>query len=64
MSVAWTTWKKEMVSYLFSPVGYIVLFLLYLWRGFEVSALIDPDMLVEIEAEAIVPESDHDHAGA
>lgn len=30
----------------------------------EVSALIDPDMLVEIEAEAIVPESDHDHAGA
>jgi enamine deaminase RidA (YjgF/YER057c/UK114 family) len=30
----------------------------------EVSALIDPAMLVEIEAEAIVPESDPDHRSA
>lgn len=40
MSVTWTTFKKELASYLFSPVGYIVALLLYLYRGAEVDRLV------------------------
>lgn len=39
MSVITTTLKKELMSYFFSPVAYVVAVLFYLFRGFEVSAL-------------------------
>lgn len=39
MSVVLTTLKKELMSYFFSPVAYVVAVLFYLFRGFEVSAL-------------------------
>ncbi|MBI5852551.1 MAG: ABC transporter permease [Planctomycetes bacterium] len=40
MSGAWTTFKRELASYLRSPVGYVIAFLLYLLRGFEVDRLL------------------------
>ncbi len=33
------TLKKELMSYFYSPVSYLIAVLFYLWRGFEVSAL-------------------------
>jgi hypothetical protein len=40
VSVIWPTFKKELVSYLYSPVGYLIAVLLYLFRGFEISGLV------------------------
>lgn len=39
MTVTWTTFKKELASYLFSPVGYVVALLLYFFRGWEIDRL-------------------------
>lgn len=39
MNVVITTLKKELTSYFFSPVAYVIAVLFYLWRGFEVVAL-------------------------
>lgn len=39
MNVVLTTWKKELMSYFFNPVAYVILVLFYLFRGFEVEAL-------------------------
>ncbi|MEZ5965208.1 MAG: ABC transporter permease [Planctomycetota bacterium] len=39
MNVVITTLKKELMSYFFSPVAYVVAVLFYLFRGFEVSSL-------------------------
>lgn len=36
MRVVWTTFIKELKSYFFSPVSYIIAVLFYLWRGWEV----------------------------
>jgi ABC-2 type transport system permease protein len=36
-----TTWRRELMSYLFSPVGYVIAVLLYVYRGFEISALVE-----------------------
>ncbi|MHC5064444.1 MAG: ABC transporter permease [Planctomycetota bacterium] len=41
MNVLLTTLKKELMSYLFSPVGYIIAVLLYLYRGLEVSMVVE-----------------------
>lgn len=38
MNVFWTTLKRELMSYLFSPTGYLIAVLLYLFRGFEIGA--------------------------
>jgi ABC-2 type transport system permease protein len=35
-----TTIKKELVSYFFSPVAYVIAVLYYFWRGLEVSQII------------------------
>ncbi len=40
MSIVLTTLKKELMSYFFSPVGYIIAVLFYLFRGVEVSSLV------------------------
>ena len=40
MSVSWTTFKRELASYLFSPIGYVVAFLLYAFRGLEIDRLV------------------------
>lgn len=40
MNVLWTTWKKELMSFFFNPVAYVILVLFYLFRGLEVQALI------------------------
>jgi len=40
MNVVVTTLKKELVSYFFSPVAYVVAVLFYLFRGFEIGALV------------------------
>jgi ABC-2 type transport system permease protein len=39
MNVVWTTVKKELASYFFSPVAYVIAVLFYLFRGLEVQAL-------------------------
>ena len=36
MNVVWTTLKKELASYFFSPVAYVIAVLFYLFRGWEV----------------------------
>jgi len=41
VNVVRTTLVRELMSYLFSPVGYVIAILVYLWRGFEVSSLIE-----------------------
>ncbi len=41
MRVVLTTLKRELMGYLFSPVGYVIAVLLYLYRGFEVGSLVD-----------------------
>ena len=35
MNGAWVTFKKELFSYLVSPVGWFIAVVFYLWRGFE-----------------------------
>ncbi|MFO1051784.1 MAG: ABC transporter permease [Planctomycetota bacterium] len=40
MRGAWTTFKRELASYLRSPIGYLIAFLLYLLRGAEVNSLL------------------------
>ncbi|MEY2980891.1 MAG: ABC transporter permease [Planctomycetota bacterium] len=40
MNAARTTFRRELASYLFSPIGYVIGFLLYLFRGFEVDRLV------------------------
>ena len=40
MSVILATLRKELISYLFSPVAYIIAVVLYFWRGNEVYRLI------------------------
>ncbi len=40
MTGAWTTFKRELASYLRSPIGYLIAFLLYLLRGAEVNSLL------------------------
>lgn len=35
MRGAWTTFKKELLSYACSPVSYLIAVLFYLWRGIE-----------------------------
>ncbi len=40
MRGAYTTFKRELASYLRSPVGYVIALLLYLLRGFEVDRLL------------------------
>ncbi len=40
MSRIWTTIQRELMSYLFSPVGYVIAVLLYLFRGIEVSSIV------------------------
>jgi ABC-2 type transport system permease protein len=39
MNGAFVTLKKELMSYFYSPVSYLIAVLFYLWRGFEVSGL-------------------------
>ena len=39
MRVVWTTLKKELASYFFNPVAYVIAVLFYLYRGFEVRAM-------------------------
>lgn len=39
MNVIVTTLKKELMSYFYSPVAYVVAVLFYLFRGFEIAAL-------------------------
>ena len=51
MTVAWVTLKKELASYLFAPAGYVVAFLLYLYRGFEVDRMVHYAGAVGIERE-------------
>lgn len=38
MSVVWTTLKKELASYFFNPVAYVIAVLFHLFRGWEVYA--------------------------
>ena len=38
MNTIITTLKKELASYFFSPVGYVIAVLFYLFRGWEVYA--------------------------
>jgi ABC-2 type transport system permease protein len=40
VSVLWITLKKELKSYFFSPVGWVIAVLFYLFRGFDVQATI------------------------
>lgn len=35
MTGAWTTFRKEMLSYFTSPVSWIIAVIFYLWRGYE-----------------------------
>jgi ABC-2 type transport system permease protein len=39
MNVVWVTLKKELTSYFFSPIAYVIAVLFYLFRGFEISGL-------------------------
>ena len=36
MKGAMVTLQKELMSYFYSPVSYLIAVLFYLWRGFEV----------------------------
>lgn len=38
MNVIWTTVKKELASYFFNPIAYVIAVLFYLFRGWEVHA--------------------------
>lgn len=38
MKAIWITLRKELLSYCFSPVSYLIAVLFYLFRGFEVTA--------------------------
>jgi ABC-2 type transport system permease protein len=40
MNVVWVTFKKELFSYLVSPVSWVIAFVFYWWRGFELSATV------------------------
>jgi len=40
VNVAWVTFKKELFSYCVSPVSWVIAFVFYWWRGFEVSATV------------------------
>jgi len=40
MNVVLTTLKKELMSYFFSPVAYVIAVLFYLFRGLEISSLV------------------------
>ncbi len=52
MSGALVTMKKELMSYFYSPVSYLIAVLFYLWRGFELAGTakafsdyqLDPDL--------------------
>lgn len=37
MNGAWVTFKKELLSYVVSPVGWIIAVVFYLWRGYEMA---------------------------
>ncbi len=37
MNGAWVTFKKELLSYLVSPVGWVIAVVFYLWRGYEMA---------------------------
>jgi len=39
MNVLWTTLKKELMSYFFSPIAYVIAVLFYLFRGLDVQSL-------------------------
>ena len=39
MRVVWITLKKELASYFYSPVAYVIAVLFYLYRGFEIRAM-------------------------
>ena len=39
MRTLWTTVKKELASYFYSPVAYVVAVLFYLFRGAEVQSV-------------------------
>lgn len=51
MSVIWTTLKKELMSYFFSPVAYVVAVLFYLFRGLEVAELVRSYQLLPREVD-------------
>ncbi|MHC4812098.1 MAG: ABC transporter permease [Planctomycetota bacterium] len=40
MNTILTTIKKELISYFFSPVAYVIAVLYYFWRGLEISRII------------------------
>ena len=39
MGATWTTLKKELASYLYSPIAYVIAVLFYLFRGFDVHGI-------------------------
>ena len=39
MGATWTTLKKELASYLYSPIAYVIAVLFYLFRGFDVHGM-------------------------
>lgn len=38
---AWVTFRKELLSYCVSPVSWVIAFLFYLWRGYELRGLVE-----------------------
>lgn len=51
MTGAWPTFKRELASYLRSPVGYVIAFLLYVLRGFEVDLLLRGAAMIGVDRE-------------
>jgi len=40
LGVVWTTWRKELASYFWSPVGWVIAVLFHLFRGIELASLV------------------------
>lgn len=55
MNGALVTFKKELLSYLVSPVSWVILVIFYLWRGYELTALAAYFYLNRLDQELLPP---------
>lgn len=57
MNVAWVTFRKELFSYCTSPVSWVIAFVFYWWRGFELSALVQLFAEYRLDQELLPPQT-------
>lgn len=57
MNGAWVTFRKELLSYLVSPIGWVIAVVFYLWRGYDMEFLALRFAVYRLDQELFAPQT-------